>query len=125
MKKRKLNSKPLISGKDKSMLEKMFKEFRDNPSQTELKLPTHLSNDQRAFLHQLSRKYGWKSKSFGKGDKRQLIISKANTTIAPIPNEDRMKFEKMLQDFMDDPIETELKIPNVSEGHIHFLQSVS
>ena len=52
-----------------------LKEFQQSDEQ-EYSFPAGLTAEQRAFIHSECKKYGFKSKSHGKGDKRFLKLSK-------------------------------------------------
>jgi len=60
----------------KQKIEKIIKEYMGTSGSNDLVFTTGFDNEQRAEMHKLARRYGLKSKSFGKGDDRHLTISK-------------------------------------------------
>ena len=41
-------------------------------------MPADLTNTQRKYVHELAKKLGLKSKSYGKGDERKVVVSKVD-----------------------------------------------
>jgi len=50
--------------------------LRETDDQDSITLPADLTNTQRKFVHELSKQMGLKSKSYGKGEGRRVVISK-------------------------------------------------
>ena len=57
--------------------------FREAGGEQELAFPPGLSNDDRALVHQECRKYGFTSKSYGKGEARFVRVSKPRAPGGP------------------------------------------
>eukprot|EP00092_Neocalanus_flemingeri_P025462 GFUD01027609.1.p1 GENE.GFUD01027609.1~~GFUD01027609.1.p1 ORF type:complete len:115 (-),score=38.36 GFUD01027609.1:22-366(-) len=60
----------------KKKITKIVEEWMGSNSPYDLVFTTGFDNDQRKEMHQVARRFGLKSKSFGKGDDRHLTISK-------------------------------------------------
>ena len=60
----------------KAKISKIVEEWVASNSPYDLVFTTGFDNDQRKEMHQVARRMGLKSKSFGKGDDRHLTISK-------------------------------------------------
>jgi len=60
----------------KMKIEKIIKEYIGTPGFHDLVFTTGFDNPQRAEMHKVAKRYGLKSKSFGKGEDRHLTISK-------------------------------------------------
>jgi hypothetical protein len=53
-----------------------FRETSTDDDQDSITLPSNLTNTQRKFVHELSKQLGLKSKSYGKGEERKVVVSK-------------------------------------------------
>jgi len=60
----------------KMKIEKIIKEYIGTPGFHDLVFTTGFDNPQRAEMHKVAKRYGLKSKSFGKGEDRHLTIRK-------------------------------------------------
>ncbi|XP_029113569.1 NF-kappa-B-repressing factor-like isoform X2 [Scleropages formosus] len=60
----------------KKGLEDMIRNYACSDRQDELRFSTELTNDERKQIHQVSQKYGLRSKSYGQGMQRFLIVSR-------------------------------------------------
>lgn len=62
-----------LSKKD---IEDIIREYAGSDRQDDLRFSTELNNDERKQIHQVSQKYGLRSKSYGQGRQRFLIVSR-------------------------------------------------
>ncbi|XP_048885108.1 NF-kappa-B-repressing factor [Brienomyrus brachyistius] len=62
-----------LSKKD---IEDIIREYASSDRQDDLRFSTELNNDERKQIHQVSQKYGLRSKSYGQGRQRFLIVSR-------------------------------------------------
>ena len=60
----------------KKRITKIVEEWMSSNSPYDLVFTTGFSNDQRKDMHEVARRYGLKSKSYGKNEDRHLTISK-------------------------------------------------
>ncbi|KAL6766709.1 hypothetical protein ACKKBG_A37050 [Auxenochlorella protothecoides x Auxenochlorella symbiontica] len=67
-------SRPVTEG-DRISIAEQLKEFQHS-EETEYKFPPGLSNHDRAVVHAECKKYGFTSKSYGKGDNRAVTVRK-------------------------------------------------
>jgi len=51
----------------------------ENGANDSITLPADLTNTQRKFVHELSKKLGLKSKSYGKGQDRKVVVTKVSS----------------------------------------------
>lgn len=61
---------------NKRDLEDVIRNYVASDRQDELRFSTELTNDERKQIHQISQKYGLRSKSYGQGKQRFLIVSR-------------------------------------------------
>lgn len=61
---------------NKRDLEDIIRKYVASDRQDELRFSTELTNDERKQIHQISQKYGLRSKSYGQGKQRFLIVSR-------------------------------------------------
>ena len=66
----------------KQKITKLVQEWMASSSPYDLVFTTGFDNDQRKEMHQVARRFGLKSKSFGKGEDRHLTISKKQTGLS-------------------------------------------
>ena len=52
--------------------------LRESDDKDSLTMPADLTNTQRKFVHELAMKIGLKSKSYGKGEDRKVVVSKVS-----------------------------------------------
>lgn len=57
-------------------LEDVIRNYAASDRQDDLRFSTDLTNDERKKIHQISQKYGLRSKSYGQGNQRFLIVSR-------------------------------------------------
>lgn len=57
-------------------LTRALMDLREDDSKTRIEFPSTLTNTERKFVHELSGKLGLKSKSHGKGDDRNISVTK-------------------------------------------------
>ena len=62
----------------------VFQEWLDSRSPYDLVFTTGFDNDQRKEMHLVAKRFGLKSKSFGKGEDRHLTISRCWSELRPI-----------------------------------------
>jgi len=60
----------------KQKIQKIVQEYIGSHSPYDLVFTTGFDNEQRKVMHEIARRFGLKSKSFGKGDSRHLTISR-------------------------------------------------
>ena len=68
-----------VSEEYRIQLTQVLMNLRETDSQDSITMPPDLTNTQRKFVHELSKQLGLKSKSYGKGDERQIKISKISS----------------------------------------------
>lgn len=61
---------------DKRDIEGVIRNYAVSERQDDLRFSTDLTNDERKQIHQISQKYGLRSKSYGQGRQRFLIVSR-------------------------------------------------
>ncbi|GCB76865.1 NF-kappa-B-repressing factor [Scyliorhinus torazame] len=61
---------------NKRDIEDLIKNYARSDKQEELTFSKELTNDERMQIHQMAAKYGLKSKSYGKGKERYLVVSR-------------------------------------------------
>lgn len=61
---------------NKRDLEDIIRKYAASERQDDLRFSTELTNDERKQIHQISQKYGLRSKSYGQGKQRFLIVSR-------------------------------------------------
>lgn len=61
---------------DKRDIEGVIRTYAVSDRQDDLRFSTDLTNDERKQIHQISQKYGLRSKSYGQGRQRFLIVSR-------------------------------------------------
>lgn len=61
---------------DKCDIEGVIRNYAISDRQDDLRFSTDLTNDERKQIHQISQKYGLRSKSYGQGRQRFLIVSR-------------------------------------------------
>lgn len=57
-------------------IEDIIRNYASSERQDDLRFSTELNNDERKQIHQISQKYGLRSKSYGQGRQRFLIVSR-------------------------------------------------
>lgn len=57
-------------------IEDIIRNYASSESQNDLRFATDLTNDERKQIHHISQKYGLRSKSYGQGRQRFLIVSR-------------------------------------------------
>ncbi|XP_034546472.1 NF-kappa-B-repressing factor [Notolabrus celidotus] len=57
-------------------IEDIIRNYASSDRQDDLRFSTDLTNDERKQIHQISQKYGLRSKSYGQGRQRFLIVSR-------------------------------------------------
>ncbi|XP_062331905.1 NF-kappa-B-repressing factor isoform X2 [Osmerus eperlanus] len=57
-------------------IEDIIRNYVSSDRQDDLRFSTELNNDERKQIHQISQKYGLRSKSYGQGRQRFLIVSR-------------------------------------------------
>ncbi|KAK7922166.1 hypothetical protein WMY93_009068 [Mugilogobius chulae] len=57
-------------------LEDVIRNYASSDRQDDLRFSSELTNDERKQIHQISQKYGLRSKSYGQGKQRFLIVSR-------------------------------------------------
>ncbi|KAL0973640.1 hypothetical protein UPYG_G00207780 [Umbra pygmaea] len=60
----------------KRNIEEIIRNYASSDRQDDLRFSTELNNDERKQIHQISQKYGLRSKSYGQGRQRFLIVSR-------------------------------------------------
>ncbi|XP_029518250.2 LOW QUALITY PROTEIN: NF-kappa-B-repressing factor [Oncorhynchus nerka] len=60
----------------KRNIEDIIRNYASSERQDDLRFSTELNNDERKQIHQISQKYGLRSKSYGQGRLRFLIVSR-------------------------------------------------
>ena len=65
-----------ISEEYRIQLTQVLLNLRETDNQDSITMPPDLTNTQRKFVHELARQLGLKSKSYGKGEDRRVVISK-------------------------------------------------
>lgn len=65
-----------VSEEYRIQLTQVLMNLRETENQDSITMPPDLTNTQRKFVHELSRQLGLKSKSYGKGEERRVVISK-------------------------------------------------
>ena len=66
----------------KQKITKIVQEWMASSSPYDLVFTTGFDNEQRKEMHQVARRFGLKSKSFGKGEDRHLTVSKKQTGLS-------------------------------------------
>lgn len=61
---------------NKRDLEDIIRKYAASDRQDDLRFSTEMNNDERKQIHQISQKYGLRSKSYGQGKERFLIVSR-------------------------------------------------
>ncbi|XP_067853356.1 NF-kappa-B-repressing factor [Heptranchias perlo] len=61
---------------NKRDIEDLIKNYARSEKQEELTFSKELTNEERMQIHQMAAKYGLKSKSYGKGKERYLVVSR-------------------------------------------------
>ncbi|KAE8584508.1 hypothetical protein XENTR_v10020996 [Xenopus tropicalis] len=61
---------------NKRDIEKIIRNYAASYNQDDLTFSKELSNEERKYIHQISQKYGLKSKSHGHGNERFLVVSR-------------------------------------------------
>lgn len=61
---------------NKRDLEDIIRKYVASDRQDDLRFSTELTNDERKQIHQISQRYGLRSKSYGQGKQRFLIVSR-------------------------------------------------
>lgn len=56
----------------------------ENGANDSITLPADLTNTQRKFVHELSKKLGLKSKSYGKGQDRKVVVTKVSSKLSTL-----------------------------------------
>jgi hypothetical protein len=59
-------------------LDTLIYQLRESTSETCVTLPPDLTNTQRKYVHELAKKLGLSSKSYGKGEDRRVVVSKVD-----------------------------------------------
>ncbi|KAJ8255115.1 hypothetical protein GJAV_G00201080 [Gymnothorax javanicus] len=57
-------------------IEEIIRNYASSDRQDDLRFSTELNNDERKQIHQVSQKYGLRSKSYGQGRQRFLVVSR-------------------------------------------------
>lgn len=57
-------------------IEKIIQNYASSDRQDDLRFSTELNNEERRHIHQISHKYGLRSKSYGQGRQRFLVVSR-------------------------------------------------
>ncbi|XP_061581675.1 NF-kappa-B-repressing factor [Cololabis saira] len=57
-------------------IEEIIRNYAGSDRQDDLRFSTELTNDERKQIHQISQKYGLRSKSYGQGWQRFLVVSR-------------------------------------------------
>uniref|UniRef100_A0A3Q3IZE1 NFKB repressing factor n=1 Tax=Monopterus albus TaxID=43700 RepID=A0A3Q3IZE1_MONAL len=57
-------------------IEDIIRNYATSDRQDDLRFSTELTNDERKQIHQISQKYGLRSKSYGQGRQRFLVVSR-------------------------------------------------
>ncbi|KAM3612393.1 uncharacterized protein V6R79_007945 [Siganus canaliculatus] len=57
-------------------IEDIIRNYATSDRQDDLRFSTELTNDERKQIHQMSQKYGLRSKSYGQGRQRFLVVSR-------------------------------------------------
>ena len=65
-----------VSESARMQLDTLLISLRESDTETSVTLPADLTNTQRKYVHELAKKLGLKSKSYGKGDDRKVVVSK-------------------------------------------------
>ncbi|KAL7498658.1 hypothetical protein ACHAWT_006480 [Skeletonema menzelii] len=65
-----------VSEEYRIQLTQVLMNLRETDNQDSITMPPDLTNTQRKFVHELARQLGLKSKSYGKGEERRVVISK-------------------------------------------------
>ena len=65
-----------VSEEYRIQLTQVLLNLRETDNQDSYTMPPDLTNTQRKFVHELSKQLGLKSKSYGKGEERRVVISK-------------------------------------------------
>ena len=65
-----------VSEEYRIQLTEVLLNFRETDSQDSITMPPDLTNTQRKFVHELAKQLGLKSKSYGKGEERRVVINK-------------------------------------------------
>ncbi|XP_062856547.1 NF-kappa-B-repressing factor isoform X2 [Trichomycterus rosablanca] len=60
----------------KRNIEEIIRNYACSDRQDDLRFSTELNNDERKQIHQVSQKYGLRSKSYGQGKQRFLVVSR-------------------------------------------------
>ncbi|MBN3297488.1 NKRF factor, partial [Amia calva] len=61
---------------NKRDIEEIIRNYASSDRQDDLRFSTELNNDERKQIHQMAQKYGLRSKSYGQGMQRFLIVSR-------------------------------------------------
>lgn len=61
---------------NKRDLEDIIRRYAASERQDDLRFSTELNNDERKQIHQISQKYGLRSRSYGQGKERFLVVSR-------------------------------------------------
>uniref|UniRef100_A0A3P9LRM4 NFKB repressing factor n=1 Tax=Oryzias latipes TaxID=8090 RepID=A0A3P9LRM4_ORYLA len=61
---------------NKRDIEEIIRNYATSDRQDDLRFSTDLTNDERKQIHQISQKYGLRSKSYGQGWQRFLVVSR-------------------------------------------------
>ncbi|KAL9179975.1 hypothetical protein ACHAXT_007945 [Thalassiosira profunda] len=67
-----------VSEEYRIQLTNVLMHLRETDGEESITLPSDLTNTQRKFVHELSKKMGLKSKSHGKGEGRRITVSKVS-----------------------------------------------
>lgn len=65
-----------VSEATRIQLTELIDSIRENDELDSVQLPANLSSTERKFVHELSKKLGLNSKSYGKGEERRITVSK-------------------------------------------------
>lgn len=67
-----------VSESHRIQLDALLLNLRESETETILTMPADLTNTQRKYVHELAKKLGLKSKSYGKGEARKVVVSKVD-----------------------------------------------
>eukprot|EP00804_Cyclotella_cryptica_P020303 CCRYP_014048-RA/>CCRYP_014048-RA protein AED:0.27 eAED:0.27 QI:163/1/1/1/1/1/9/96/988 len=66
-----------VSESQRMQLDTLIYQLRESSSETtSVTLPPNLTNTQRKYVHELAKKLGLQSKSYGKGEERRVVVRK-------------------------------------------------
>lgn len=77
-----------VSESHRIQLDTLLLNLRESETETTVTMPADLTNTQRKYVHELAKKLALKSKSYGKGDDRKVVVSKVDNNMKGVMDDD-------------------------------------